>query len=112
MKHPKTPIIKTAKPGEYQTKKTVTPQMAKDVKPVKMERTGKHTGKVHLEDGGHVEFKVDDPKKFNLFNNKPHTISKKLSFSVNIGESNVKKNIMSNEDRIKLGLPIDEGLDK
>jgi len=36
-----------------------------------MERTGKRTGRVHMEDGGYAEFTVDNPNKFNLFNKLP-----------------------------------------
>jgi len=64
------PQSMSAKPGQYRHNKTMTKKQMTDVRGTRMERTGTHTGRVHMEDGGYMEFKVDDPKKFGMFQEK------------------------------------------
>ena len=45
------PDIKIAEPGAFRPSKKITPAISKDIKGTRMERTGTHTGRVHMEDG-------------------------------------------------------------
>jgi len=98
--------FRMAKPGQYKTNKKITPKMANDIKPTKMERTGPRTAKVYLEDGGYMEVQSDDAKKLDQFQNTPKSY-KSVSIS-GFGNGTLKPKVMSNEDRKRLGLPLDD----
>jgi hypothetical protein len=60
--------------SKFFTNKRVVRSINKDIRPIRLERTSKNTGSVHLEDGGRIDFKVDDPRKFELFQRTPKSI--------------------------------------
>ncbi len=97
------------KPKEVVRKKRIEWQNKSEKKgtqPTKLERTGDHTFVVHHEDGSQFEGKID-PAKVNFAED-----SRKTASRFHVADNVKVKNIMSNEDRRRMGLDEDPDLEK
>lgn len=76
----------------------------KGTQPTKLERTGESTFVVHHDDGSEFEGKID-PSKVNFAED-----SRKTASRFHVADTVKARNVMSNADRRKMGLPEDPDL--